>query len=201
MADEERDELQVDELIVTTETEIPLAQMGKTMTFAAIETDPGAGRRDTDTHRVMLITSVERTLRDAFFWLFGMFLETKPPHKPSISRVSWWLMVWVGIAMFVHEMTLTQCAKPPSIVGGSAEATRRALAWAHELGHCGVPISNAAWQAWAIAFGACSVAVFGPKMIEFWKTASGALTAIGAAVRDARDPREPSIKDDETRDK
>lgn len=60
-------------------------------------------------------------------------------------------------------------------------------------------ISNAAWMFVGVAFGACSAAVFGPKVADYWKN-GGAQAIANIANAVVRDPRLPSKDDDERKD-
>lgn len=46
------------------------------------------------------------------------------------------------------------------------------------------PLNNAWIQAWSVTEGAFIVAVFGPVVVDYFKNAAPAMTAIGGAVRD-----------------
>jgi hypothetical protein len=86
----------------------------------------------------------------------------------SVSRISWTIVLIWG-TMFVRA----------------------------EIAAPGI-ISNAAWIFVGSAFGACSVAVFGPKMVDYWK--NGGSAAIANIAHAIRDPRLPSRLDDERHD-
>lgn len=131
------------------------------------------GRRGSDEQRLTILEAT-RPIANALYWLFGIFLEPKPPHKPSITRVSWWLVILSGLGMFFQEITHRFGAHAPS---------------------------NAAWQGWAIAFTVCGTAVGFPKAIDFWKNGgAAAIGTIGQAVRDKLPSKEPSKHDDERHD-
>ncbi len=68
-------------------------------------------------------------------------------------------------------------------------------------------LSNAWIQAWMVTEGAFVVAVFGPVVADYLKNAAPAITAIATGLRDrvidpvlVRDPRMPSMYDDERDD-
>lgn len=99
---------------------------------------------------------IESNGSSVFFWIFGVVLDEK--HKPSMSRLMLALWTYAGWLMIHHEMLL----KPTD-----------------------VSLSNATWTAWWAAEGFLGVAVFGPRIASYFGAgAAGAVTGIGASIRD-----------------
>jgi hypothetical protein len=122
-----------------------------------------SGRREVDWRALFTL----RGEVSIFFWLFGMFLDER--HKPSMSRIMLAFWTWVGYLCVRHELQL--------VVGS-------------HLTTMGVPLANAVWTAWWAAEGVLTLAVFGPGVASYFAPgAAGAVaaTAIGSAVRDAKD--------------
>lgn len=105
----------------------------------------------------------------------------------STRRILLWVWTFLGFWAIVREVT------------GRVYVIRETIIQPH-------PLNNAWIQAWMVTEGAFIVAVFGPVMIDYFKNAAPAVTAIGSALRDRviepvrRDPRLPSITDDERHD-
>lgn len=102
------------------------------------------------------VALLEARSRSTLFWVFGMFLDEK--HKPSMSRIMLAMWTFTGWEMIQHELGL----------------------------HAGqVPLGNAVWEAWWAAEGMLALAVFGPSVASYFGAgAAGAVTGIGAAIRD-----------------
>jgi hypothetical protein len=99
---------------------------------------------------------VESSGRSIFYYVLGMFLDET--GKPSMAR--WMLLLWTytGWLMIRHELGLK--------VGDPS-------------------IQNAVWQSWWAAEGFIGLAVFGPRIASYFGAgAAGAVTGIGASIRD-----------------
>ncbi|MDD1678750.1 MAG: hypothetical protein LUO93_06150 [Methanomicrobiales archaeon] len=99
---------------------------------------------------------VESSGKSIFYYLLGMFVDET--GKPSMAR--WMLLLWTytGWLMIHHELRLK--------VGDPS-------------------LQNAAWQSWWAAEGFIGLAVFGPRIASYFGAgAAGAVTGIGASIRD-----------------
>lgn len=105
----------------------------------------------------------------------------------STRRILLWIWTGLGFWAIVREVV------------GRAYVVRDTIIQPH-------PLNNAWIQAWMVTEGAFIVAVFGPVMVDYFKNAAPAMSAIGSALRDrvidpiVRDPRLPSMLDDERAD-
>lgn len=99
---------------------------------------------------------ITRETKSVAYYVLGMLVDEN--GKGSMSR--WMLLFWTytGWLMIHHEMLL----KPTD-----------------------VSLSNATWTAWWAAEGFLAVAVFGPRVMSYFGAgAAGAVTGIGASIRD-----------------
>jgi hypothetical protein len=99
---------------------------------------------------------VTRDGKSIFYYLFGMFVDET--GKPSMARWMLLLWTWTGWLMIRHELRLK--------VGDPS-------------------LQNPVWQSWWAAEGFIGLAVFGPRIASYFGAgAAGAVTGIGASIRD-----------------
>jgi hypothetical protein len=90
------------------------------------------------------------------YYLFGMLLDET--GKPSMARWMLLLWTWTGWLMIRHELRLK--------VGDPS-------------------LQNPVWTSWWAAEGFIGLAVFGPRIASYFGAgAAGAVTGIGASIRD-----------------